>query len=124
MLEAVIVIFSCAPTYFTCVFLILSLGLLRKNSFSFDQWLFWTNFNPAKELSVCICRETSCRAFSFSLVRQVFVSSGAGRDHGLDRHNSDLVFLSSSGHWYKLLSCSYMLFLHPWQKHDRDCNHL
>ena len=46
MLEAVIVIFSCAPTYFTCVFLILSLGLLKKNSFSFDQWLFWTNFNP------------------------------------------------------------------------------
>ena len=57
--------------HFTCVFLILSLDLLRKNSFSFDQWLFWTNFNPPRELSVCICRETSCRAFSFSLVRQV-----------------------------------------------------
>ena len=25
-----------------------------------------------------------------------FFSNGAGRDHGLDRHNSDLVFLSSS----------------------------
>ena len=97
MLEAVTVIFSCAPTYFTCVFLILSLILLRKNSFSFDQWLFCTNFNPPRELSVYIYRETSCRAFSFRLVRQfVFLSNRAGRDHGLDWHNSDLVFLSSS----------------------------
>ena len=93
MLETVIVIFSCASTYFTCVFLILSLGLLRKNSFSFDQWLFWANFNPPRELSVCICRETSCRAFIFG---QVFFSNEAGRDHGLDRHNSYLMFQSSS----------------------------
>ena len=40
--------------------------------FSFDQWLFCTNFSPPWELSVCIYRETSCRAFSFSLVRQVY----------------------------------------------------
>ena len=83
-----------APTYFTCVFPHSLFGSFKKNPFSFDQWLFCTSFNPPRELSVSI--ETSCGASSFSLIRQVFFSNGAGRDHGLDRHNSDLVFLSSS----------------------------
>ena len=59
MLEAVIVIFSCAPTYFTYVFLILSLGLLRKNSFLISGCSGQILTRPGSSLFVSVERQVA-----------------------------------------------------------------